>query len=142
MLNYPKTGDKIVVQNVSCKEECRAYRVFEHYIEHLQESTDETVFICEPVSNGVSSRVYACNFCKTKCKVIEHGETRYYQCTPKELDLFDGHRADGTYVLIGIGDEQPDVLAALSVEDRMSLSVLKMADATFKAYSGPGYATR
>ena len=38
----------------------------------------------------------------------------------------------GTYQSIGIGDEQPAVLAALSVEDRLSLSVLKMADATFK----------
>jgi hypothetical protein len=31
------------------------------------------------------------------------------------------------------------VLAALTIEDRLALATLKMADATFKAYSGPGY---
>ena len=58
---------------------------------------------------------------------------------PNELDLFDGYAADGSYRSIGIGEQQPAELAALTVADRLALSVLKMADATFKAYSGPGY---
>ena len=33
----------------------------------------------------------------------------------------------------------PPELAALTIADRLALSVLKMADATFKGYSGPGY---
>ena len=35
MLNYPSSGDIIAVQGVRKKEDCRAYRVFEYYIETL-----------------------------------------------------------------------------------------------------------
>ena len=35
MLNYPKEGDVILVQNISVKSDCRAYRVFKYYIRKL-----------------------------------------------------------------------------------------------------------
>ena len=72
------------------------------------------------------------------------------QARASELDLFDGWRPSnaaniGSYTSIGIGDEPPSVLAALTINDRLCLclclclSVLKMADATFQAYRGLGY---
>ena len=56
-----------------------------------------------------------------------------------ELDLFDGHRADGTYESIGIGEKQAPEYAACSVWDRLALGVLKMANPVFKGYGGAGY---
>ena len=35
MLNYPKDGDTILLQNISKRSDCRAYRVFKHYIRQL-----------------------------------------------------------------------------------------------------------
>ena len=141
MLNYPKSGDTIVVNNVTEQSDCRAFRVFEHYISALEEhmGEDEPPFLCEPVEGSVGCRVFACSFCKKLCEFKMNGEVTYVQCQPNELDLFDGHAQDGTYQSIGIGDAQPAELAALTISDRLALSVLKMADATFKAYSGPGY---
>jgi len=142
MINYPDGCDAIPVQGIAEKRDCRAYRVFEHYISELEEriGDDETAFLCEPIEGiAAASRVFACSFCKKLCASTVNGQTLYYQCMPNELDLFDGYAADGSYRSIGIGEQQPAELAALTVADRLALSVLKMADATFKAYSGPGY---
>ena len=83
--------------------------------------------------------MFACNFCKGKFTNREDGSLVYRQPHPRELDLFDGVRANGINTSIGIGDEQPPELACLTVYDHLAQSVLKMADATFAAYSGPGY---
>ena len=81
--------------------------------------------------------MYACNACKKLCR--RRDEKEYRQCTAAELDLFDGHDEDGTYASIGIGDKQPPEFAALTVNDRLALGVLQMADAVFKGYGGAGY---
>ena len=175
MLNYPKDGDEILVQNISTKHDCRAYRVFRYYIQklisdrggrHPDETTRENakneVFLCEPEPNG-GCRVYSCSACKRLCAKRGTGRTTYEQCSTDRLDLFDGHRSNGSYDTIGIGDKQPKEYAVLTVKDRMSLAVLQvrhsiskhtstthlphltasshaqMADATFKAYGGAGY---
>ena len=82
MLNYPKKDDTIIVENVTCKRDCRAYRVFEYYIEKLQKDQCDKlshgateaevqeelnrIFLCEKVSNGC--RVIACTACKRLCR--------------------------------------------------------------------------
>ena len=97
---------------------------------------EASVFLCTPVEGG-GCRVYACNACKRLCRRRE--EKEYRQCTAAELDLFDGHDEDGSYVSIGIGDKQAPEYAALTVHDRLALGVLQMADAVFKGYGGAGY---
>ena len=97
---------------------------------------EDSVFLCQPVEEG-GCRVYACNACKKLCR--RRDEKEYRQCTAAELDLFDGHDEDGTYASIGIGDKQPPEFAALTVNDRLALGVLQMADAVFKGYGGAGY---
>ena len=71
MVNYPKSGDTIHVRNVSSKADCRAYRVFEHYISRLEERLDDAAFLCEPVEEG-GCRAYACSFCKRACAASRH----------------------------------------------------------------------
>ena len=99
MLNYPTSGDIITVQNISEKRDCRAYRVFEHYIDQLEEriGDQETAFLCEPAKNGNGANVYTCSFCKKLCATKVNDQTHYYACASNELDLFDGHTADGSY---------------------------------------------
>ena len=54
--------------------------------------------------------------------------------------MFGGGGGDlGDFVDYGLGSELPVALRCLSADERMSLAVLRMADATFSAYSGPGY---
>lgn len=80
MLNYPSSGDIIAVQGVRKKEDCRAYRVFEYYIETLiadlegegltRDEAEDRVFYArrEDESNPHQPlRVFACSTCKAKC---------------------------------------------------------------------------
>ena len=100
------------------------------------------VFLCEPSTNDTSTgcKVYACTHCKRACRRRDEcGKLYYAQCSGAELDLFDGHTADGGYVPIRIGEKQAPEYAACSVYDRLALGVLKMANATFKGYGGAGY---
>ena len=139
MLNYPKDGDELVVQNISSKRDCRAYRVFRYYIWKLisdrsgrhsdnttRENAKNEVFLCEPQPAG-GCRVYSCSACKRLCSKRDGGRTTYEQCSTDQLDLFDGNRSDGTYDSIGIGDKQPKEYAVLTVKDRMSLAVLQVS---------------
>ena len=159
MLNYPTPGDTIRVTNVGSRQECRAYRVFRYYIRELvkgerrrlracsdAEATSEAdrkaeayrnVFLCKPTTDNAACKVYACSHCKRACRRRDAGGKLYYaQCSGDELDLFDGHTADGEYESNGIGEKQAPEYAACSVHDRLALSVLKMANATFKGYGG------
>ena len=163
MLNYPTPGDTIRVTNVGSRQECRAYRVFRYYIRELvkgergrlracssdADATSEAarkveaynnVFLCEPTTDNAACKVYACSHCKRACRRRDaNGKLYYAQCSGTELDLFDGHTADGEYESIGIGEKQAPEYAACSVHDRLALGVLKMANATFKGYGGAGY---
>ena len=49
------------------------------------------VFLCEPDEENGGSRVYTCTACKSLCRTRTDDGTRYVQCDPTELDLFDGH---------------------------------------------------
>lgn len=48
-------------------------------------------------------------------------------------------QADGSFESFGLEAPEPPELACLTTHERLALSVLKMADATFKAYAGYGY---
>lgn len=87
MLNYPRDGEIILVQNISQKADCRAYRVFKYYIRelihkmrerHPDHTTDRDavnqIFLCEPAKGG-GCRVYACNACKRLCRSREGQRT-------------------------------------------------------------------
>jgi hypothetical protein len=145
MLNYPseKQADIITVDNVHRRQDCRAYRVFKHYIKArasrirrklrvedptaTMEDSMSHVFLCEPDEENGGSRVYTCTACKSLCRTRTDDGTRYVQCDPTELDLFDGHDVEtGEYESIGIGDKQPKVYKRLTVHDRLTLSVLKV----------------
>ena len=136
MLNYPSSGDIIRVNDIRQRRDCRAYRVFNHYIDKLiselmdgsleeQEAMDR-VFLCRaPDDVRAGNEVYACTTCKAKCEYKVNGVSKYEQCKYKDYDLFDGHSARG-YTSIGIGEEQRPELAALTMPERMSLAVLKV----------------
>ena len=136
MLNYPSSGDIIRVNGIRQRRDCRAYRVFNHYIDKLiselmdggleeQEAMDR-VFLCRaPDDVRAGNEVYACTTCKAKCEYKVNGVSKYEQCKYKDYDLFDGHSARG-YTSIGIGEEQRPELAALTMPERMSLAVLKV----------------
>ena len=73
------------------------------------------------------TQVFACSVCRR-----EHVQQLGH-------DLFDGVQSDGSFESFGLEAPEPAELACLSVHERLALSVLKMADATFKAYAGYGY---
>ena len=142
MLNYPKDGDTIVVSNISCKSDCRAYRVFKYYIKqrardllerlHARDSNSTAqealsrIFLCDPQPGG-GCRVFTCPSCKALSKRSHDGKVSYKQSSVTRLDFFDGHSVEtGEYGPIGIGEKQADEYAVLNVHDRMALSVLKV----------------
>ena len=126
------------VPGINNKNDCRAYRVFKHFIEKMGEATtgdsdSSDVFKCEPKTvNGVAGcTVYSCGPCRSSSERHD---------APGSYDLFDGVGGDlGDFVDYGLGSELPVALRCLSADERMSLAVLCMTDATFSAYSGPGY---
>ena len=85
------------------------------------------IFLCEP-ANGGGCHVSACNACKRLCRAgnTSDNKPRYVQCSPADLDLFDGVNEHDEFDSIGIGDKQPKVYANLSCNDRMRLGVLKV----------------
>ena len=105
MLNHPAPGDTIAVTNVRRKRDCRAYRVFRHYIRNLSSHEEErlhactphaaaaeitsaakaSVFLCEPTANGDACKVYACSHCKRACRRRDaNGKLFYAQCSAAE----------------------------------------------------------
>ena len=136
-------GDTIIVEDINSRHDCRAYRVFRYYIRKLikdrcdrlpaeatsaeRRAVRQGIFLCEPADGG-GCRVYACKACKRLCRAgnTSDNKPRYVQCSPAELDLFDGVDEHNDYESIGIGDKQPKVYANLSCNDRMLLGVLKV----------------
>ena len=139
MLNYPTQGDTIAVPG-ALRSDCRAWNVFEPMIcQHARrhqldpDNNDELnqVFRCQPVPNSPTPRisVFSCGSCKS-------ASAR----DPAQTDLFDGVGADGVLRPNGIGERLPAAFQELTPEERMCLSVVKMADASFyPAYSNTGY---
>ena len=85
------------------------------------------IFLCEPADGG-GCRVFACRACKRLCRAgsTTDNKPRYVQCSPADLDLFDGVDEHDEFDSIGIGDKQPRVYANLCCNDRMRLGVLKV----------------
>jgi hypothetical protein len=143
MLNHPEKNDTIIVDDIQGRHDCRAYRVFRYYIRKLTDdrcnrlpgeatraerrAVRSSIFLCEPVDGG-GCRVYTCRACKRLCRAgtTANNKPRYSQCSPADLDLFDGVDEDDDYNSIGIGDRVPSVYANLSCNDRMCLGVLKV----------------
>ena len=134
--------------------DCRGYRVAKHYIDELvtrvvgdggsdgggggdnggdgdgsddERATRDSVFRCCTSADGLHVEVFSCAACK------------HERAQQPSHNLFDGVAADGSYTSCGVGDPQPAALAALTVYERLTLSVLQMADASFSAYAGYGY---
>ena len=63
---------------------------------------------------------------RLRCDTFAADGPRIAVVNQTRLDLFDGHRSDGSYDSIGIGDKQPKEYAVLTVKDRMSLAVLQV----------------
>ena len=85
------------------------------------------IFMREPVDGG-GCRVFACRACKRLCRAgsTTDKKPRYVQCSPADLDLFDGVDEENEFHTIGIGDRQPKAYENLSCNDRMLLGVLKV----------------
>eukprot|EP00966_Prymnesium_polylepis_P009690 223804-Prymnesium_polylepis.1 len=139
MMNYPVTGDRILVK-ASGPDDLRAWRVYGPMLQqfcHEQHVDLGEVFLCEqadPHADGTQQRrVFSCVACKKEtCR------------DPAQYDLFDGHTSAGAggwqYHANGVGSPVPDELASLTSDERLALGVVKMADAAFEAaYSNAGY---
>ena len=64
--------------------------------------------------------------CLCRAGSTTDNKPRYVQCSPADLDLFDGVNEHDEFDSIGIGDKQPRVYANLCCNDRMRLGVLKV----------------
>ncbi len=124
------------------RNDCRGFRVAKHFIEAVvdnisnddleDDATIEDVFRCVPCAPDARGQptemeVYACTTCRHEA---------VYQ---PSYNLFDGVAADGSFTSRGVGEPEPPEFAALNIHERLALSVLKMADASFSAYAGYGY---
>ena len=138
----------LAATSIRAPADCRGYRVAKHYIDELvtrvvgdgggddsgdgdgndaEHATRDSVFRCCQSSDGLHMEVFSCAACK------------HERAQQPSHNLFDGVAADGSYTSCGVGDPQPEALAALTVHERLALSVLQMADASFSAYAGYGY---
>ena len=123
MLNYSGTHKNLFLLSaeVPAKEDCRAYKVFKHFIDKivLKEGCEESdVFLFDEKKNkdgAPGHMVYCCGYC--------HNPDRR---DPEKYDLFDDMNADGGVDDIGIGNELPAALCGLNADERMALSVLKV----------------
>lgn len=62
-LSNPKPGNTIAVKNITKRVHCRAYRVFEYYIDKLENDTGRTAFLlCEQMTED-SAKFFTCGFC-------------------------------------------------------------------------------
>ena len=51
----PSPGDTIEVRDIACKDDCRAYRVFQYYIDKMVETQQERVYDDEELANTEES---------------------------------------------------------------------------------------
>ena len=122
MLIYRK--DATFLAKVSSRDELRAWRVFRPLIEEHAGRTGvpvDDIFLCEqaspaPDDGAARCRVFACGSCRSE-KARD----------PAQYDLMDGVQADGTLEDIGLGSALPPVLAVLTTEERLALSVVKVS---------------
>ena len=115
--------DATFLAKAASRDELRAWRVFHPMIEDHARRTGVPVndlFLCEhatPAPDGAARcRVFACGSCRSE-KASD----------PARYDLMDGVQPDGTLEDIGLGSALPPVLAVLTAEERLTLSVVKVA---------------
>ena len=129
---YPKPANRIRVKktaHLQSKQDARGYRVAHHFIDAYvarHNVAEDDVFLCVDCDND-TLEVYACAACRRESR------------QQPTFDLFDGVASDNSFISAGLGDPEPPQLACLNAHERLSLSVLKMCDATFLAYAGFGY---
>ena len=140
--DYP---DNMRIITVPCNgpADLRAWRVYQPAITALARElgldvdneglpTSNEVFLCDPTDPTDDGRPQRKVFSCATCTVDWRRDVSRY-------DMFDGHitNADGswTYESIGVGEPLPAVLACLSMEERLSLSLIKMADASYTSYN-------
>jgi len=115
-LEYPSKKITYIASNLRQLRDCRAaWRVFERLIIALARKLDvdvNEVFRFEKKGRD-KAEVFACG----KCRSPQHQDVEQY----------------GLY---GLGAPLPRILANAALEERLALSVVKMADATFEGYSG------
>jgi hypothetical protein len=129
MLNYSGAHKNLFLLSaeVPAKEDCRAYKVFKHFIDKLVlkhgcEESDVFMFDDKKNKDGAPGHmVYCCGYC--------HNPERR---DPAKYDVFDGMSADGSVEDIGIGNELPAALRGLNADERMALSVLKVSNIHLK----------
>eukprot|EP00966_Prymnesium_polylepis_P166535 3849635-Prymnesium_polylepis.2 len=115
------------VITVECRSrsDLRAWRVYHPALEALASELSINVgevFLCEPVpvSSPPRCRVFSCTTCRAEAKR-----------DLAQYDLFDGHAQTAeSYRSIGLGEPLPAVLQSLSMEERLSLSLIKVRHCT------------
>ena len=88
MAMYPSDAKKTMA-DVESRDQCRAFRVFEHYIRQLQKKLGlkiNEVFLCQKVTGEHGRQVFSCETCSRRT----------------DTNLFDGVRQDGSYKTIGM----------------------------------------
>ena len=113
------------------RENLRAWRVYSKMIEAYAESHNvevNEVLKCEPCAASADGtplcRVFSCGSCRAE-------KTR----DPSQYDLMDGVQANGDVQDTGLGDTLPMVLACLSSDERLTLSIVKVIDGAYEDYS-------
>lgn len=122
MLIYRK--DATFLAKASSRDELRAWRVFQPLIEEHARRTSvavDDIFLCEqaspaPDDGAARCRVFACGSCRSE-KARD----------PAQYDLMDGVQPDGAFEDVGLGSALPPVLAVLTAEERLTLSVVKVS---------------
>ena len=115
--------DKMHVISVRCAaaSDLRAWRVYQPALEALASELSvnvNEVFLCEPVpvSCPPRCRVFSCATCRAEAKR-----------DVAQYDMFDGHADTAeSYCSIGLGEPLPTALQSLSMEGRLSLSLIKV----------------
>ena len=80
---------------------------------------------CEPAADGTARcQVFSCRSCRAE-------KTR----DPAKYDLMDGVQATGAVEETGLGHPLPPVLACLSSDERLTLSIVKVIDGAYEDYS-------
>ena len=113
------------------REDLRAWRVFSNMIEGYADTRHveiDEVFKCtpcEPAADGTARcQVFSCRSCRAE-------KTR----DPAKYDLMDGIQATGALEETGLGHPLPPVLACLSSDERLTLSIVKVIDGAYEDYS-------
>ena len=133
-MEYPSKKINYVLEGVTSRQNCRAWRVFKPLITDLATKMDvplDEIFRFNKKGRH-KAEVFACGSCQNP----SHQSVNTY-------DLFDGQtplEEGAPPIDIGLGKPLPPALRDMTLDERLAVSVVKMADASFEGYSSIGYA--